>query len=199
MKLFFLLPMAFVGTVAAGLLDSLSIRFGGGIAKPYMEQRVESSVPGTDYSREIPAMFGILADLEATLRRGPWEAGLAMGIDGEVVAIQRLESTGFSVAHTSLLAAARLLRYRNSELWLQASGGLAIPTMAHDEAGHADALPGWRIGSGLAFARGGVRAVVGGTLSETGYRTRGRLITTTSRWTEEQWVGKVQWDWIAPD
>ncbi len=196
---FLALSLSFFGTVHAGSLDSLSVRFGAGLSKPFVEQRVGSSIPGAGFSREIPSLFTAVVDLESTLRRDRWEAGLALGVDGEVLSVNRLDATGFSVAHASLLGGFRLFQVGASRLWMQAIAGLAVPVLTHDEAADADAELGWRVGSGLAFARGGTRVVLGGTISEVSFRSTSGSAVSTSDWKQGQLFGKVQWDWIGSE
>ncbi len=192
----FLLALLLPAVLRAGWSDSLSIRFGGGLSKPFLEQRVRGSVPGTDFSRDIPALFTAVVDLEAALRQDRWEGALVLGIDGEVLSVHRLDATGFSVAHASLVGGFRLLRIGPSQLWIRAGAGVAVPALVHDEAASAESGPGWRAGSGLAFARGGTRVVLEGTICEVSFRSRNRVASSTSEWTLGQAVAKVQWDWM---
>jgi hypothetical protein len=192
----FLLVLLLPAVLQAGWTDSLSIRFGGGLSRPFVEQRVRSSIPGADFSRDIPALFTAVVDVESALRQNRWEGALVLGVDGEVLSVNRLDATGFSIVHLSLMGGARLLRIGPSQLWMRAGGGLAIPALVHDEAASAEDNLGWRVGSGLAFVRGGTRVVMDGTLCEVSFRSRSRSASSTSEWRLGQLVMKVQWDWI---
>ena len=190
--------MALASFARAGLVDSLSMRFGAGVSKPWAREVVENSIPGTGFERRLPTLFTAVVSSEATLRRDRWEGGLAFGIDGEVLSVQRLDASGFSVAHLSALGAFRILSVGDSRLWVRVLAGWGVPVMRHDNAAVSDPSGGMRLESGLCFSRGGVRVVLGASRGEVEFESRNGSVETTNHWETTQAIAMMQWDWIAP-
>lgn len=188
------------GAVQAGWsdpFDSLAIRFGAGVSKPVAREEYSASLSGAGFDRNIPTMPTLAADLQSTLRGDAWEGGLGFGLEGEILSVNRVDETDFTLLHFDLIGARRLLALRSSSLWLDASGGWTLPILLHDGAEGQSSAGGPRGFAGLVFRRGSVQVEIGASVSRIAFHDRNLQTESTTTWTVEHWTAKVYWDWLG--
>jgi hypothetical protein len=178
-------------------LDSLSVRFGTGVSKPVAREEYSGGLPGARFGRDVPTLPTLAADLRTTLRSGALEGGLGLGIEGEVLSVNRIDETDFTLLHLDLVGAWRLCTLRKSSVWFTASGGWSLPIFLHDGAEGQSSVGGPRGFAGMVFRRESVEVEIGGSVSQVSFHDSGPKTTSTTTWTVQHWTAKVYWDWLG--
>ena len=196
-SVFILLFLFVIRSGWADPLDSLSLRFGAGLSKPVARQEYSSGIPGAQFDRDIPTLPTVVADLQSTLRGDAWEGGLGLGLEGEILSVNRIDETDFTLLHLDLIGARRLWMLRSSSVWRAASGGWALPIFLHEGAEGQSSAGGPRAFAGLVFRRESVQVEIGGSISRVAFHDRNLQTESTTTWTVEHWTAKVYWDWLG--
>jgi hypothetical protein len=186
-----------VGAGWAGAFDSLSLRFGVGVSKPFAREEYSGGLPGARFDRNVPTIPTLTSDLQSTSRGSDWEGGVGLGIEGEILSANRIDVTGFSSLHMDLIGARHLWTVRSSEVWLAASGGWALPIFRHDGAEAQSSSGGPRAFAGLVFRRESIQVEIGGSIARVAFHDRNLQTESTTTWTVEHWTAKIYWDWLG--
>jgi hypothetical protein len=181
----------------ADSFDSLAVRFGMGLSKPFAREEYSGGLPGAQFDRDIPTLPTFATDLESTLRSAVWEGGLGLGIEGEILSVNRIDETDFTLLHLDLTGARHLWSLRSSSVWLAASGGWSLPIFQHDGAQGQSSVGGPRAFTGLVFRRGNAQVEIGGSITRVAFHDRNLQTESTTTWTVDHWTAKVYWDWLG--
>lgn len=185
-------------TANSTVWDSLSIRVGAGLEKPIAENKYSSSIPGYDYSRKMPTLPTVSVNIESSVRCDWLEGGLNGGVDGEIISVYRLETSGFSFGHLNVFGSIKVFGYKGSNMWAKAGLGLGYPMFRHDETLNSDVETSLRKSLSVVLASQRIRAVFGYSVQRASFSKDLIGVKSRDTWNLEYYSLIAYWDWIAP-
>jgi len=179
-------------------IDSLSIRFGAGLARPFLHQVFSSQNPDAQFERTIPTLPTIVAGSQQVVRWGNWEAGTEFGLECEALSFNRLDGTEFSLAHLGAVGGWRAWNGGSASIWTEIGGGWSWPVFTHDFADQQASFGGPRGSLDLIFRRDGIQFVFGQSFSFLSFSDRNGKGTSTTDWKIQYWSIRAEWEWLRP-